>query len=103
MASEIELLSASRQIELQKTGQEVRARRIVEIRIGNAKLEGFGQERVRELHAELGVVFSLNIRQIRLNAGVIQTARLAKGHCLIGERIGAGEVFHVVETVIRIN
>src|SRR6266850_6724159 len=58
---------------------------------------------MRELYAELGVVSSLNIRHIRLDADVIQTARLAEGHGLIGKRIGAGEVFYVIETVIRIN
>src|SRR6267142_1386284 len=58
---------------------------------------------MRELYAELGVVSSLNIRHIRLDADVIQTARLAESHRLIGKRIGAREVLYVIETVIRID
>ena len=58
---------------------------------------------MRELHTELRIVYSLNIGHIGLDTDIIQTARLGEGDRLIGKRIGAGEVFEVIQAVIGIN
>ena len=58
---------------------------------------------MRELHTELRIVPSLNVRQISLDPYVIQSARFFKSDWLIRERIGTGGVFDVVESVVRIN
>src|SRR2546425_6703023 len=100
---EAERLSTTREIKGQQPWQKVGTGRIVEVRIGNGKLKPFVQERVRELKAKLRIVLSFNVRQIRLDADVVQSPRLAEADCLIRKRIRAGEVLDVVEPVVRID
>src|ERR1700675_715131 len=103
MTVEKEWATAASQIKWKQTGQEIRARGIVETWISDAKIKSFGQERVRDLYAELGIVLSLDVRQIHFQADIIKPTRLTKSQGLIRKRIRAGEVLNVVETIVGID
>src|SRR5436853_7613025 len=92
VAVEGELMSAARQVEREEAGQEAFAFGVVEVRVGDGELEILRQERVLELNAELCVVATADVCDVGAHARVVQSALLAEGERLVGERVRAGKI-----------
>ena len=58
---------------------------------------------MRELHAELRIVYALDVRQVCLDADVIQSSRLAESYGLIGKRVRTPKVFDGVDSIVRVD
>ena len=58
---------------------------------------------MRELHAELRIVYALDVGQVSLDADIIQTSRLAESDGLIGKRIRTPKIFNGVHSIVRVN
>lgn len=119
---EIKQISAARQIKRQQSGQKIIVRRRrsvtnrafdriavrveterIEAGIGDAEREFFVQMSALNLSADFDVVDAFNVRNIGAKAVIRQSARLADGRRLIGERIRRRGIINLILPVIRVD
>src|SRR5689334_19012057 len=92
-------VAAASQIKRQQTWKEVWTIRIIKGWVSDAKLKSFRQQSARDLASKLCVVSTLHVRDVCLDADMVQPPRFPECQRLIRKRIGAGEILDRVKTV----